>query len=107
MTVHNHGPAEGRGLDCPERRTPLGLRGACLPTTVEIELLGGPLDGHLMTVTEDLIDVVALQPAEALPAWGCAGESDPIPETIDYRRLVYRARDTWNPRTRRRQYVLG
>ena len=31
MPVHNHGPAEGRGLDCPERTTPEGLRGACMP----------------------------------------------------------------------------
>ena len=30
--VHNHGPAEGRGLDCNERRTADGgLRGACQP----------------------------------------------------------------------------
>ena len=29
--VHNHGPAEGRGLDCGERRMPNGLlRGWCL-----------------------------------------------------------------------------
>lgn len=28
--VHNHGPTEGRGLDCPERRTDAGLVGACL-----------------------------------------------------------------------------
>lgn len=32
MDVHNHGPAEGLGLDCPERRLPDGsLRGACMP----------------------------------------------------------------------------
>lgn len=31
MTVHNHGPAEGRGLDCPEVRDLQGnLRGDCL-----------------------------------------------------------------------------
>lgn len=31
MAVHNHGPAEGRGLDCGERRMPDGtLRGWCL-----------------------------------------------------------------------------
>lgn len=29
--VHNHGPAEGPGLGCPERMTDTGLRGACLP----------------------------------------------------------------------------
>jgi len=30
--VHNHGPAEGRGLDCNERRDAGGsLRGACQP----------------------------------------------------------------------------
>jgi len=28
--VHNHGPAEGRGLDCPERVVEGQLRGACL-----------------------------------------------------------------------------
>lgn len=29
--VHNHGPAEGRGLSCPERETDAGkLRGACM-----------------------------------------------------------------------------
>lgn len=28
--VHNHGPDEGRGLDCPERKTEYGLKGACL-----------------------------------------------------------------------------
>lgn len=48
MTVHNHGPAEGRGLDCPERRTAIGnyLRGACLPDPVEPEPYcdHGPLD---------------------------------------------------------------
>ena len=30
MPVHNHGPAEGRGLDCPERATPAGLKGWCI-----------------------------------------------------------------------------
>jgi hypothetical protein len=37
--VHNHGPAEGPGLGCPERRTEIGgyLRGACLPDPVEPE----------------------------------------------------------------------
>jgi len=31
--VHNHGPAEGRGLDCGEVRLPDGtLRGRCLIT---------------------------------------------------------------------------
>jgi len=30
--VHNHGPSDGRGLDCNERRTADGsLRGTCLP----------------------------------------------------------------------------
>jgi hypothetical protein len=28
--VHNHGPEEGAGLDCAERRTENGLRGACM-----------------------------------------------------------------------------
>lgn len=28
--VHDHGPAEGRGLDCPERTVEGRLRGACL-----------------------------------------------------------------------------
>lgn len=71
--------------------------------TEEIELLGGPLDGQTMTIPEDLIEIVTLQPPDPMPAWR---ESAPF-ETIECRRLVYRARDTWNPRTRRRQYVLG
>jgi hypothetical protein len=33
--VHNHGPSEGRGLDCGERRMPDGsLRGHCLDEVV-------------------------------------------------------------------------
>ena len=31
MTVHNHGPREGAGLECVERRLPDGtLRGRCM-----------------------------------------------------------------------------
>lgn len=30
MTVHNHGPAEGRGLDCPETILEGRLTGICL-----------------------------------------------------------------------------
>ena len=46
--VHNHGPAEGRGLGCPETRTPEGrLIGACLlqPAAVQFAemMLGEPL----------------------------------------------------------------
>lgn len=40
--VHNHGPAEGRGLDCPERRLPDGtLRGACLALRVKVRKVNG------------------------------------------------------------------
>jgi hypothetical protein len=32
MKVHNHGPDEGRGLNCPEISTPWGPQGACIRT---------------------------------------------------------------------------
>lgn len=102
MTVHNHGPAEGPGLDCPERETQIGLRGACLPTYVEIELVDGPLDGQMMSVDESMGTIVLLT-APQRPFW--TKDEDP-PRAIEPGRLIYRARDTWNPRTRMRQYVL-
>lgn len=39
--VHNHGPAEGRGLDCGERRLPNGLlRGWCLASESTVSSAG-------------------------------------------------------------------
>ena len=30
MSVHNHGPEEGKGLSCPEYKTSAGLKGWCI-----------------------------------------------------------------------------
>lgn len=32
MTVHNHGPSQGAGLDCPEQIVNGELKGACMTT---------------------------------------------------------------------------
>lgn len=41
--MHNHGPSEGEGLDCPTLRLPNGTkRGACLiPVCVVVENVNG------------------------------------------------------------------
>ncbi|WP_159702438.1 hypothetical protein [Arthrobacter sp. 18067] len=72
---------------------------------LEIELLGGPLDGQVMAVDESMRHVVMLvSPPQPAPCW--AQPDDIYPTLEELPRLIYSARDTWNPRTRRRQYVL-
>lgn len=74
MTVHNHGPAEGPGLGCPERRTEIGgyLRGACLPDPVDPEPYcdHGPFDACRC--------LVPTPPADAEDMHVYAHEFDPI-----------------------------
>lgn len=49
MAVHNHGPDEGRGLDCPEQIVNKRLRGACMPKK------------HVLRVARDEVDVTMLE----------------------------------------------
>lgn len=77
--------------------------------TVEVELLGGPADGQLFTVTDPpplWLTVPIFRPIAGRAMWQPVGAGRALLEAevdrTDYRRL-----ELWNPRTRRRQYGLG
>lgn len=66
MNVHNHGPAEGRGLDCGEYEHPVhGLRGHCMDA--QVHRAEEAEDRDLMAAIE--ADVIKRLPA-AMEAYG-------------------------------------
>lgn len=69
MIVHNHGPAEDRGLDCPERLVDGRLRGACLRTSA--------LDPS--TCRETLADLAVLYGTFMIGRWAEVMASDDEP----------------------------
>lgn len=67
--MHNHGPAEGPGLACPEVRLPGGSRvGACVARSrelcrVSVSVMGRPLvDGVTVSDAIRALEVLELYP---------------------------------------------
>ena len=58
---------------------------------IEVELLGGPLDGQLMAVDESMGTIVLLS-APQVPFW--AKDDDSPARMIEPERLIYRAPNT-------------
>jgi hypothetical protein len=82
---------------------PLAVPAPAPPSRIGIELVGGPAAGMLLEWSGPLPAVIRV------PVLSPVGWADP---RLDYgypvaaaRSLAYEVRDTWNPTTRRRQYV--
>ena len=72
-------------------------------TGIEAELVGGPADGQLLTVDGPLPAVIRV-PIPSPLGWADPRLDNGYPvAALDV--LLYEVRDTWNPRTRRRQYA--
>lgn len=80
MTVHNHGPAEGPGLGCPERTIDGSLRGACLtdpgpvPGEPDPYCDHGPFDA-CRCLAPKVIDLTPDPQTGITPSIPCAGDN--------------------------------
>ncbi|UVF61176.1 hypothetical protein SEA_AOKA_53 [Arthrobacter phage Aoka] len=69
---------------------------------IPVELVGGPADGTLLQVQDPPPRYLQLA-AASLPARDPAPDPDAV---VEVRMILYLDRETWNPKTRCRQYVL-